>query len=156
MYDHFLFLFIFRFEEISQFLQVYGVKEFLSNLSGICRDSSIQPERRGQSDENSFYAFMQNRKSAIVQSFSSRPSQDQLDMSSTTGSIYAASTDTTSYAVQTSKSADFTSMNHRSPLIGSTLGSGGPADSDRGYKKGPKLSSLLGEDHSYRMLSYCV
>jgi hypothetical protein len=130
------------------------VKEFLSNLSGICRDSSIQPERRGQSDENSFYAFMQNRKSAIVQSFISRPSQDQVDMSSTTNSLYAASTDNNSYAVKSSKSADFATMIHQNPLTASTLGPVRSADSDGGYKKGPKLSSLLGENHFYHIVPH--
>lgn len=135
-----------RFQEISQFLQVYGVKEFLSNLSGICRDNNHQSERRGQSDENSFYAFMQNRKSAIVHSFTSKPSQDPLDMSGTTDGIYAASDN--SYAGKNTSSADLTAMLHNSRLTASALSAVDTADSESGFKKGSKLSSFLGENEN--------
>lgn len=124
---------------------MYGVKEFLSNLSGICRDSSTAPERRGQADENSFYAFMQNRKSAIVHSFSSKLPLDPMDMSTTTGSIRAASTDSNSYVPHSSHSAGFSAKIHHTPLSASTLSQGVDAGSGTGYKKGSKLSSFLGE-----------
>ena len=115
------------------------MKEFLSNLGGISRENSNKTEGRSQScDGNSFYEFMQNRKSAIVQSFTSNLPLDTIEMAEST-------------RVSDAAKPSFSAVN--TAVISQEVAPLGPPDTEPVFKKGSKLSSLLGEEKFSRF--YC-
>jgi hypothetical protein len=72
---HFFYLIFCRFGEITSFLQVYGVSEFFTTLG--VQDQKHTPyitikTNTTNTDNSQFYDYMQNRKSAIVNAFSSK------------------------------------------------------------------------------------